>query len=252
MNEAFVLSHLTTTITMNKTTLLSIAATTALTSALHAEDSNWKNSFDLGATLTRGNSESTLITVGYATTKKEASDEYFGAFNYTYGESADAVTNDEVLGSFAWNRLVSDLTYAGVRTDLRIDELADIDYRIGVTGLVGHYFVKNDSTYFALETGIGFTTEQTGGESDSYANLYIGDRFEHKLNDKTRVYQTLTVTAPIDDLGDYSLVGEVGLETTLTDAMSLKIYVQDKFEGEPPAGLNNNDIKVVTGVSYKF
>lgn len=246
----FVLPNLT--ITMNKTKLLSIAATAALTSTLCAEESDWNNSFDLGATLTRGNSESTLISVGFATTKKDDADEYFGALNYTYGESEEDVTSDEILGSFAWNRLITDVTYAGIRADLRIDELADIDYRAGVTGLVGHYFIKSDTTYLAIETGIGFTAEEVAGETDTYANLYLGDRFEHKLNDKTRIYQTLSVTAPIENLSDYSLVAELGLETTLTDTMSLKIYIQDKYEGEPPSGISNNDVKIVTGISYKF
>ncbi|MDC0087990.1 DUF481 domain-containing protein [Akkermansiaceae bacterium] len=237
---------------MNKTTLLSLATMTAIVSGVQAEDSKWNSSFDLGFTFTNGNSEATLLTLGVATSKREANDEYFGALSYTYGDSAIETTTNELLGSAAWNHLISERSYAGLRFDLRVDELADIDYRAGLTALAGHYFVKNDSTYFALETGIGYTVDQVGGISDSYANLYLGDRFEHKFNDKTRVYQTLSIIAPIDDIEDHSIVAEVGLETTLSDKLALKIYVQDKYEAEPAAGLDQNDVKVVTGVSYKF
>lgn len=237
---------------MNKTTLLSIAATSAIVTGAHAQDSDWESSFNLGATFTRGNSESSLITLGLATSKKTSTDEYFAALNYTFSDSDEETTSDELLGSAAWNHLVSEHTYTGLRFDFRTDKLADIDYRTGLTGVLGHYFIKNDSTYLAGEVGIGFTTEQAGGISDNYANAYIGDRFEHKFDEKTRVYQTLVITAPIEDLADYSLVAELGLETTLSDKLALRLYIQDKYEEEPAAGLDNNDVKVVTGISYKF
>lgn len=237
---------------MNKTTLLSLVTTTAIISAVHAGDSDWDNSFDLGATVTSGNTDTSLITLGYTTTKKGAKNEYFGDATYTYGDSESETTSNQFLGSFSWNQLVSDRTYTGLRFDLRADELADIDYRAGLTGLVGYYFLKNDSTYFALETGLGYTAEQTGDGSDTYANLYFGDRFEHKFNEKTRIYQTLSITTPVDDIEDFSLVTEVGLETALSDELSLKIYIQDKYENLAPGGVDNNDLKFVTGISYKF
>lgn len=237
---------------MNKTTLLSLVATTAIVSGVQAEDSDWNSSFDLGYTFTQGNSDNTFLTLGFVTSKKETINEYFGALSYTYGDSADETTTNELIGAFSWNRLLTERTYAGLRFDLRTDELADIDYRTGLSGIIGHYYIKNSTTYLAFEGGIGFTVEQVGGESDTYANAYVGDRFEHKFNDKTRVYQTLSITSPLDDFEDYSLVAEVGVETFLSGSLALKVYAQDKYESQPAGGLAKNDIKVVTGISYKF
>jgi len=38
----------------------------------------------------------------------------------------------------------------------------------------------------------------------------------------------------------------------MSEAMSLKILVENKYESEPAAGAENNDLKLVSGISYKF
>ena len=47
-------------------------------------------------------------------------------------------------------------------------------------------------------------------------------------------------------------MAELGLETFLSESRALKIYAQDKYEGEPAEGLDENELRFVTGVSYKF
>ena len=244
---------------MKNTTILSLAATSILTAGLFADDSGWNSSFDLGATITRGNSDSTLVALGFETSKLGDTDEYLAHLTYTFGDTDGVTDTDELLAAAAWNHLLSETFYAGLRLDFRRDEIADIDYRASLTALVGDYLIKNETTYFAIEAGVGYTWEKAGGVtlgsgslSDDYVNAYFGDRFEHKLNDKTRIYQLLAVTAPMKDFDDYSLFAEVGLETFLSDSLALRISVQDKYEAIPAAGRKKNDVRIVTGISYKF
>ena len=235
---------------MKNKILTSIAMVTALSVSGNAEE--WKNSFDLGATLTKGNSDSLLVTLGFTTEKIEASDEYRANLFYTYGEDDGSATNDEILGSASWRHLYSDTVYAGLRADFRKDDLSDIQYRASLSGLVGRYFIKEEKTKLYLEGGIGFTFEEQGNVTNEYAHAYAGEFFEHHLNDKTKVYQSLTFYVPVDDTEDYQLVAELGLETTLTDTLSLKIFAQDKYDAVPASGSDRNDFKLITGISYKF
>lgn len=234
--------------TMNIIKSIAIGAVTV--SSVMAE--GWDQSLDLGATVSKGNSDSILGTFAYSGYNLGDKDEYLLDASYTYGESEDLKTNDELLASAQWNHLLSDITYAGLRVNARVDALADIDYRVGVTGLLGYYLIKSDTTYLSVEAGPGYTTEQVGGIDDDYLSIYIGQKFEHYLNDNTRIFETFALTAPADDFENYSIVFEAGIETFLSDRLALKLSVQDNYEAEPAAGADNNDIKVITGVSYKF
>lgn len=231
-----------------------IAKTAALGAVLcsSAMAEGWEQSFDFGATVSKGNSDSVLVSAGYAGTKKTTQDEYGINALYTYGEEDSDVSLDEFLGTANWNRLLDDRRYLGLRGDFRADRLADIDYRAIGTALAGYYLVKNDTTYYTVEAGLGYTTEQVGGLTDDYLTAYVGQKFEHKFNDKTRVYETFSITAPVDTIDDYSIVFELGLETFLSDSLALKVLIQDKFDAEPAAGLDGNDFKLVTAISYKF
>ncbi len=220
--------------------------------ALESNAAEWDNSFDLGATLTKGNSESLLVTLGYTGEKLEETDEYRMNLFYTYGEEADTATNDEVLGGASWRHLYSEKFYAGGRLDFRRDDIADIAYRAQLTGTVGYYVVKEKNTSLALEAGIGYTFEETGGLGDSFAHVYLGEFFEHSLNEKTKIYQSITAILPVDEPSDFQLVAELGLETSLSGALSLKIAAQDKYDSDPAAGSEKNDFRLITGVSYKF
>ncbi|MGJ8678392.1 MAG: DUF481 domain-containing protein [Akkermansiaceae bacterium] len=237
---------------MKNKTLLCLSTCAALVANAQAEDSNWNSSFDLGVTITSGNKDTSLFTLGFNTSKLESTNEYFADISYTYGENEGDVNSDELIASASWNHLATDTFYYGARFDLRHDELADIKYRAGITAVIGTYLIKNDTTTFAIEGGIGFTSEETASISDDYINAYFGDRYEYKFNEKTRIYQTLTITAPLDDAADFSLIGEIGIETFLSDSLALKVYFQDTYEAEPAAGFEKNDTRFVTAVTYKF
>lgn len=231
------------------TTLTTIAlATTSLVS--NAEE--LKQTLDLGVTLTRGNSETLLASLGYTVIKETPENEYLANIFYTYGEDTGEVTNDEILAAAAWKHLFNDRFYGGVRATFRADSLADIDYRAQISPVLGYFFLKDDKVSLSVEAGPGLTVEQVGGDDNVSAHVYVGEAFEYKFSEKTRIYQSAGIYAPFDDFGSYNIVAEAGVETSLSDKLSLKVYVQDKYEAEPAAGADANDFKLVTGISYKF
>lgn len=44
----------------------------------------------------------------------------------------------------------------------------------------------------------------------------------------------------------------MGVEADLTKKMSLRVTLQDIYDNEPAAGRKRNDIRLVSGVAYKF
>jgi putative salt-induced outer membrane protein YdiY len=219
----------------------------------HDDQQEWTSSFDLGASFTSGNSENLFVTASL-TLDKEFGDhnEFFANITYAYGEDNDATTTEEVLLTASWKKLFDPKNYTGLRLDGRHDDLADINYRLGLSALIGHYFVRGDDTQFSVEAGLGYTWEEQGGLNTSFVNSYFGERYELWVTDYTRIFQSIAFFGPVDDFSDYRLIGELGLETYLSQDLSFKVFLQDKFENAPAMLREQNDVKVVSGISYKF
>jgi putative salt-induced outer membrane protein YdiY len=190
--------------------------------------------------------------MGFITEKIEKKDEYRASLLYTYGEENDNATNDELLGKAAWRHLYSDRFYVGPRFEFRRDDIADIQYRTSLTGVLGYYLIKEEKISLTFEGGFGFSAEKQGGIANNYGHTYGGQFFEYNLNKKTKIYQTLSIIVPLNDTNDHQIGAEMGLETTLTDTLSLKIFAQNNYDARPAAGRDENDFKLITGISYKF
>lgn len=217
------------------------------------EAQEWSSSFDLGASFTSGNSETIFVTTSLTIDKEFGEfNEFFSNITFAYGEDDDTTTTQEVLLSASWKMLFDEQNYTGLRVDGRHDDLADIKYRIGLSAFLGHYFIRTEDLQFSMEGGFGYTQEEQGDFRNNHINSYFGERFNLWVTDYTRIYQSFAFFAPVDDFSDFRFIGELGLETYLSQNLSFKFFVQDKFENTPAVEREQNDFKVVSGVSYKF
>jgi putative salt-induced outer membrane protein YdiY len=244
---------------------LTVVASLASALTLFAADTNkWETTAAAGLTLTRGNSETLLATVSLNTTKKNPDHEWlFGAAG-TYGEETKEVTKggkkvDETdttaqnLSAYGqYNKTISDRWYGGFRADFLHDKLADLDYRVTLSPLVGYYAIKEPNTTLKFEVGPSGVIERQGKEDNQYAALRLGERFEHKFTAKSKVWQSFDFIPQVDRWHNYLLITEVGAEAALTEKLSLRGVLQDTYDNEPAAGRKNNDLKLITALAYKF
>lgn len=231
------------------------AGASAQTAAAPADKAPlWQKSAALGFSLTRGNSSTMLLTGNIGAARKQDKNEVLLGADAAYGKNS-GVKNAESLRAFAqYNRLFGheDRWYGYGRVDGLHDAIADTSYRIGIGLGLGYYIIKEKNTTLAVEVGPGFVHEHLGHSYNSYATLRIAERFEHKFNEKTRLWQTAEFLPQIDRWGNYVANAEIGLETDLSKNLSLRTYVQDSYRNEPAVGRKKNDIKFVTAVAYKF
>ena len=103
-----------------------------------------------------------------------------------------------------------------------------------------------------MEVGPGIIHEHLGSVYHTYATMRLAERFEHKFNEKTRLWQTAEFLPQVDRWGNYVANAEIGIETDLAKNLSLRTYVQDSSRSEPALGRKKNDVKFVTAVAYKF
>jgi putative salt-induced outer membrane protein YdiY len=252
---------------MLKKSVTTIAATAGLMAAFADTSTNtsangtvtpevknpWVQSITAGLTFTSGNSDSLLATIKYLADKKSATDEFSFDVDGGYGKAND-VQNANFIHAFGqWNHLFSERTYSYVRLEGLHDDISEIRYRCTLTGGIGYYFIKEVNTTLSGEVGPGVVTEKLNDSTpDTFATLRIGEKFEHKFAPGTRIWQTAELLPQVDRIQNYIFNLEIGAEAALSRSLSLNVTLDDCYNSEPASGRKRNDVKLVSGISYKF
>lgn len=82
--------------------------------------------------------------------------------------------------------------------------------------------------------------------------LRVAERLDHKISDKTKIWQSVEFLPQVDNFNNYVLNFEAGLETELYKNLALRTYVQDTYDAVPVPGRKKNDLRFVTAIAYKF
>ncbi len=217
-----------------------------------AKPSTWESSAALGLTLTRGNSDTLTFAAGVLGTRKWDQNEVNLGADATYGENNSIKNNETLRGFGQYNRLFSDRVFGYGRLEISHDAIADIEYRITASPGAGYYFIKNEKTNLRGEAGPGFIYEKQGNDSTGYFTLRLAERFEHKISDTAKVWQSLEFLPQVDKFENYLINAEVGIEAALTKALSLRTVLQDTYDHQPAPGRQKNDLKLITALAYKF
>ena len=87
----------------------------------------------------------------------------------------------------------------------------------------------------------------------AYATMRLAENFEHKFNkNSARVWENVELLPQINQPSDYLVNAEVGVESALYKSVDLQVYLDDNYNSQPASGLRRNDVKLVSGVTYKF
>jgi len=156
-----------------------------------------------------------------------------------------------------WNHLFSDRFFAYVRTDGLHDGIADVKYRFSIGPGAGYYFIKDKRTTLAGEGGGNVEFQEIGSGANQvdsvYETLRLADRFEHKFSFYgARIWQNAEVLPQVDKFQHFLANAEIGVEAAVAKNLSLQMYIDDAYDSEPAANRKRNDVKLVSGVSYKF
>ena len=213
----------------------------------------WESSVGFGFTLTRGNSDTLLATATIQTHKKTLDDEISLGADGAYGENNSVQNVNSAHGFSQYNHLFSDRFFGYLRADALHDEIADLQYRITLSPGVGYYFLRQTNTSLAGEFGPAMVFERLGERDNNYVTARVAERFEHKFTENNaRVWQRAEILPQINDFNNFVVNADLGLEATVSKKISLQAFVQDNFVNEPALGRQQNDLRIVSGLKYKF
>jgi putative salt-induced outer membrane protein YdiY len=266
-------TNVVTVLVTNVVTITNVAAAVPAPAASPAAPAKnpWQNTASAGLTLTRGNSQNMLFSADILTEKKTKENEYSFGAGVSYGnqsspqtivilgKSANITTSKDTVNAYTafgqWNHLFTDTFFGYVRADVLRDTIASIDYRVNLGPGVGYYLIKKDATTLAFEAGAGFENEHLLNSAKAYqsfATVRLAERFEHKFNDRARLWQKVELLPDVGNFNNYVVNFEIGVEAAVSKSFSLKTYLDDTYNNVPATGRQKNDAKIVAGVSYKF
>ena len=212
----------------------------------------WESSVAAGVALTRGNSDTTLLTAKFTTHKKKENNEYFYDADAAYGENDGTQNQDTLHSSAQYNHLFNPVLYGFANADALHDGIQDLQYRLTLSPGAGYYFVKTKATSLVGEIGPGMVAEDRGGENNTYLSLRVAEHFDQKLNQTARLWEKAEFIPEVNVFANYVVNAEIGVETALTKRLSLQVTLDDSYVNQPAAGRQNNDVKLVSGIAYKF
>ena len=225
---------------------------TSATGAAPGKKYPWESSVSAGLTMTRGNTSTTLFTADFLTKRKTPTDEYMFFLGGSYGEQNSTDTVNNYKASAQWNHFFTGRFYGYLRAEGLRDYIADLDYRLTIGPGLGYYLIKDTNTTLAAEAGVNFEAQRLGGTDQNFATVRLAERFEHKFNDRARLWQNVEIFPQVDKLENYVVNFQIGMEASISKSFSLKTYLDDSYANRPALGRKKNDVKLVAGVSYKF
>lgn len=227
---------------------------TVASSQTAAPAPKWETTAAAGLSLTRGNSHTVLTTLGLDTKRKWDSEEALAGISGGYGKS-DGVRNTDYVQAFGqYNHLFDERLYGGIRIDGNHDGVSKLSYRFRVSPLLGYYLIKETNTTLSVEAGPSVVVEKYDNlPGDTYVAARFGEKFEHKLSETAKVWQTAEYIPQVDRwVEKYLINGEVGISASITKQWGLRVVGQVSHDSEPAPGRKQNDLRLIAGTDYKF
>ncbi|HEY6169501.1 MAG TPA: DUF481 domain-containing protein [Verrucomicrobiae bacterium] len=238
--------------------ILHLAAATffaagTLTAAEPEKQPEWVTSAGLNFTLTSGNTETVLFGADINAAKKGKVNEYLLGAAGSYGEN-QSVKNNELLRGFGqWNRLFNERLYGFLRGEAFHDGIAGVKYRLTGAGGLGYYLIKSEGTRLSLEGAPGYVYEKLNSGENKFVTIRLAERFEQKLSATARLWQTAEYLPNVESwTRDYVVNAELGVQADISKKLALRSVLSDTYDSTPSVGRKSNDLKLTTGVVYKF
>nr|WP_281375624.1 DUF481 domain-containing protein [Haloferula luteola] len=217
-----------------------------------SETSPWEITGAAGLSYSDGNSDRLATHLQLLATRVTPENELFLNADYFYAEDDRIATTDNLRLGAQFNHLVQERRYFGFSAQFLTDPIADLDHRIDISTLLGWYALKEDRQSLAFEMGPGYTWETQAGSNSDFLNLRLAERYERRLGDASKLWQSLAFVPEAADFDNHLLTAELGIESRITDHWNLRTFVRYQRDHSPAPGREENDLSLMLGVGYSL
>lgn len=217
-----------------------------------AEEDPWTASVGFGLTETSGNSDLTSLSLTFGAVRAVPRNKWSTDANLAY-----ATTDGDETARKGGLRVQYDYSpgerffYFG-KVGFEFDRFANLDLRTSPGAGIGYAFLKSEKTTLSSSAGANFVTDFfRDGSKDSRGTLSFSEGWSYALTPTATLGQNFTVQNNFEDFGDYLLDAELSLTTKVSDRLSLKASLFDKYDSTPfSEDLEKNDVTFITSLTY--
>jgi putative salt-induced outer membrane protein len=215
--------------------------------------SPWRADVALGGNFNQGNANSSMFNLRASAVREAERDRLTLIASADWGETEGERSAEKASGSVNYRRTIHDRLYWLVNFDADYDALADLDYRFTLSPGLGYHLIKDEDMELSFEGGPAYVLEQfRDQDANSTVRGRLAQEFVYRLNSRVRLFQNSEFLYNFQDMGDWILTGELGIETSLTDRLALRLTGRDRYANEPAQGRRKNDLSVIGSLVYKF
>lgn len=239
-----------------KAWMTALSVVTGLVLSVRAEPSAtnvWEHSLALGVTATSGNTDTKLFTGSWLSEFRTLGGDLARlSVDGQNGENDGVKNTDSVKGDQNYKHLVSERAYLVGDVAELYDSVADISYRITPSLGIGYFLMKGGPASLSVDAGPGYQWEKIGGVEDDYAVLHASERYERKLSDTSKCWQSVDYTPKVEDFDVYTINGEIGAESTMTKRINLRAVFRDQYINAPAEGRKRNDTQIIAALALRI
>ncbi|MCW5605632.1 MAG: DUF481 domain-containing protein [Burkholderiales bacterium] len=237
--------------------LLSMSlATTAYAQTVPKPDGLWRGSLGAGLTATAGNTDSATVTINADAVRQTQRDKLGGYLQAIYGRQDVAGgterTSDLLRGGATYNRDFNERRFGFGTLEIERNPLADLDLRSVVAGGIGYHLIRREGLTFDVSTGPAYTRERYSMETRSSLEWLFAEESTHALTPAVSFRQRLAYYPNLSESGEFRAVFDAGFVFKVTSSWNATVTLNNRYQSNPPPGVEKNDLLFVTGLQYVF
>lgn len=236
--------------------ILFVATTSANADPTIKPDGQWRGSVNGGFSAASGNTTSTSLNVAANLARATATNRFTadltGLYGTTGGGDDRTVSDNLIKFRTEYDHDLNPKIYALATLDAQRNELQDLNFSSAAALGLGRHVIATPSTTFNIFSGLSYNYEAYKSESRNYPELLFGEEFNQKLSSNTALTERLSVYPNLGYPGSYRTQLDVGLITSITDRLNLKIALSNSYQNRPVDQVKKTDTQIITSIGYNF
>ena len=172
----------------------------------------------------------------------------------TYGKNKGVVSADKLDTSYRleFDAIQDKLFLYGEPTG-GYDTIRNIDYYYTIGGGLGYHILKKDNVVFDASAGVSHQSYHYSNEG-TRNGLYVdlGESLTWEIIKDPKFLEKLTYSPKANDWNVYRITFETGLSWGFYKNMTFNFTLIEKYDSRPAAGVDHNDLQLVSSIGLKF
>lgn len=213
----------------------------------------WSGQLAVGGNATGGNVDGYRVNTDARLIRKNHSHRTTFSANGDYAETETRTTAQQFHTNAEDRHDFSVHSFGKANAGYLHNNLLGINHQTRVALGVGYYLTKTEKTEWTVDAGPAYVYEnRRNTESSHRANVRLGHEIKHSLSGDLRLFQNGEVLTRLDDLDVWRYNTEAGIETDISEHLSLRLSGRNRFESDVAGDRLHNDFSIGASLVFKL